>query len=160
MQEASTRKPGSGSGPQAGSPEDHPSARRLTLAALVGAAVAAVPYLPLYLAYSEHGEAIYEGLLPTGTLLASALLGVLLFTSLSRKRPDWLIGIAAAFVLAVVSALAWGFARSIDSTFSISNAGFVFAFVLLVGIAGASLATLITRLRRRGDEGADRGDRA
>ena len=132
----------------------------MALAALIGAAVAAAPYLPLYVAYSERGEAIYEGLLPTGTLIASALLGVLVFTVLSGKHPDWLIGVAAAFLLAVVSAIAWGFVRSVDSTFSISNAGFVFAFVLLVGIAGASLATLITRLRRRADAGANGGSRA
>lgn len=160
MQEPSTRKPGSESGAQVGSPEDHPFAKRMALAALTGAAVAAALYLPLYVAYSERGEAIYEGLLPTGTLIASALLGVLVFTVLSRRRPDWLIGVAAAFLLAVVSAIAWGFVRSVDSTFSISNAGFVFAFVLLVGIVGASLATLITRLRRRGNEGANGGSRA
>lgn len=113
---------------------------------------AAAPYLFLYLSYGDQGNEIYDGLLPTFVLIASAVLGSLVFTLLSKARPEWLYGIGCSSAVAILSAVGWGFLRpGTGVRFSFSIAVFVLGLSFLAGMAGASVASLLSRplLRKR-----------
>ena len=131
----------------------HAGRLRIIVSALAGAVAAAAPYLLFYLGYTGQGERIYDGLLPTFTLTASALLAALVITLLRKARP-WGYGVTGAAIVAILSAVGWGFVRhDINAGFSVSSAGFVFMFTFLAGMAGASVAALVSRplLRERAD---------
>jgi hypothetical protein len=116
---------------------------RMVYAALAGAAAVAAPLL-LYWATSPGTD---DGWLITWAVAPG--LGPLVFQLICRPRPEWGWGLAFAAALGVV----FGIWSGLRPPFEYSGAGqaamigaLFFVLTFLVGMVGASIATLITRL--------------
>lgn len=115
--------------------------KRTVYAAAVAGAAVGVPLLLYFVA----GSALDARWLAIWIVLV----GPLIFQLLSRPRPDWTFGFSFAAVAALGLAV-WG---TLNPPFDYSGAGravlvsvLMFATTLLIGIVGASAASLIARL--------------
>lgn len=126
------------------SPKDsRSSAARIVTAACAGVCASLAPYAVLVTAYHQVGNEIYDTLSPAIVIASSSILGAMVFTLVSRRRPLWTHGLLYGAFAAILGAIAWGFIRSGYSSYSSSSAMVVLGVSLLSGIAGASLGSLL-----------------
>ena len=116
---------------------------RLVYAALVAGAAVAAPVLLFFTAGSAFDA--------RWLAIWIVLVGPLVFQLLSRPRPDWTDGFAFTTVVALGLAV-WGI---VNPPFEYAGAGravlvgvLMFGMMLLAGMVGASIASLIARLFR------------
>ncbi len=134
-------------GPAARGRSGAPPGGRVVWAALAGAAAVAIP-LAVYFVFAPLANDWW--LIPW---VVTPVLGPLVFELLSRPRPEWWHGLAFGAALGLVFGV-WG---GIDPPFAdysgAAQQAFIgalfFAMTFIGGMAGASVASLIGRAKRR-----------
>jgi hypothetical protein len=108
--------------------------------AVVGLVASAVPYVLLI---GSRYENTFGYTAPMIIMLLSTLLGSAAFVLISRRSPDWRVGTAGGFVIAVITGVIYGALAREAGKGSIFIGLSIFVMAFIIGLVGSIVGTLL-----------------